>query len=139
LVGHSLGGLIARVYADHYPKEVAGIVLVDSTHEDTVLMMNGKIVRMRTLAKAQPIPPVQTMQSSPPKPPTEEDKKQAEMNTQVFGPPRIEPPFDKLPPDVQKTRLWMLSHPKLSAATEDFWPEELQAMYEIRAKTPCPL
>ena len=36
LVGHSLGGLIVRVYATRYPKEVAGMVLVDSSHEDTV-------------------------------------------------------------------------------------------------------
>ncbi|MDF2631125.1 MAG: uncharacterized protein K0R39_4956 [Symbiobacteriaceae bacterium] len=33
LVGHSLGGLIARLYALKYPQDVAGIVFVDSTHE----------------------------------------------------------------------------------------------------------
>ena len=34
LVGHSFGGMNARLYASKYPKEVVGIVLVDSTHED---------------------------------------------------------------------------------------------------------
>lgn len=34
LVGHSFGGLNARIYAKKYPKEVAGIILVDSSHED---------------------------------------------------------------------------------------------------------
>jgi pimeloyl-ACP methyl ester carboxylesterase len=34
LVGHSLGGLYARHYAATYPAEIAGMVLVDSTHED---------------------------------------------------------------------------------------------------------
>jgi pimeloyl-ACP methyl ester carboxylesterase len=34
LVGHSAGGLYARVYAHHYPGEVAGLVLVDAAHED---------------------------------------------------------------------------------------------------------
>ena len=34
LVGHSLGGIIVRLYAHHYPGEVAGLVLVDSAHED---------------------------------------------------------------------------------------------------------
>lgn len=29
LVGHSFGGLIARIYADLYPEEVAGMVLID--------------------------------------------------------------------------------------------------------------
>jgi len=34
LVGHSYGGLYVRVYADRYPEEVAGVVLVDSTHPE---------------------------------------------------------------------------------------------------------
>ena len=34
LVGHSFGGMNARLYANMYPNEVAGIVLVDSAHED---------------------------------------------------------------------------------------------------------
>lgn len=34
LVGHSLGGMHARLYADIYPTEVAGMVLVDPSHED---------------------------------------------------------------------------------------------------------
>jgi pimeloyl-ACP methyl ester carboxylesterase len=32
LVGHSLGGLYAQLYARRYNREVAGLVLVDSTH-----------------------------------------------------------------------------------------------------------
>lgn len=32
LVGHSLGGLYMQLYARKYPDEVAGLVLVDSTH-----------------------------------------------------------------------------------------------------------
>jgi pimeloyl-ACP methyl ester carboxylesterase len=34
LVGHSLGGIIVRLYAATYPDEVAGLVLVDASHED---------------------------------------------------------------------------------------------------------
>ena len=34
LVGHSLGGILTRLYASRYPKEVVGMVLVDSAHED---------------------------------------------------------------------------------------------------------
>jgi pimeloyl-ACP methyl ester carboxylesterase len=34
LVGHSIGGFIIRVYASKYPKDVAGVVLVDSSIPD---------------------------------------------------------------------------------------------------------
>lgn len=34
LVGHSFGGLNVRLFAHRYPDEVAGLVLVDATHED---------------------------------------------------------------------------------------------------------
>jgi pimeloyl-ACP methyl ester carboxylesterase len=33
LVGHSWGGVIARTFAHAYPADVAGLVLVDATHE----------------------------------------------------------------------------------------------------------
>ena len=34
LVAHSIGGIYTRKYADLYPAEVAGVVLVDSAHEE---------------------------------------------------------------------------------------------------------
>ncbi|GFO57715.1 hypothetical protein GMST_00400 [Geomonas silvestris] len=34
LVGHSMGGLLIRVFAHLYPQEVAGLVLVDAVHPD---------------------------------------------------------------------------------------------------------
>lgn len=34
LVGHSFGGLIARAYAGRYRDDIAGLVLVDSSHQD---------------------------------------------------------------------------------------------------------
>ena len=34
LVGHSFGGLLVRLYTARYPQEVAGLVLVDSAHEE---------------------------------------------------------------------------------------------------------
>jgi pimeloyl-ACP methyl ester carboxylesterase len=37
LVGHSLGGLFVREFAGMYPDEVAGMVLVDPTHEAEAL------------------------------------------------------------------------------------------------------
>ena len=35
IVGHSLGGVVARHFAAKYPDEVAGLVMVDSAHEAT--------------------------------------------------------------------------------------------------------
>jgi pimeloyl-ACP methyl ester carboxylesterase len=34
LVGHSIGGVFARHYARRFPEDVAGLVLVDSSHEE---------------------------------------------------------------------------------------------------------
>ena len=34
LVGHSLGALIARLYTQQYPQEVAGLVLIDGPHPE---------------------------------------------------------------------------------------------------------
>jgi pimeloyl-ACP methyl ester carboxylesterase len=34
LVGHSVGGIFSRLYASRYPDDVAGLVLVDASHEE---------------------------------------------------------------------------------------------------------
>lgn len=34
MVGHSLGGALVMVFADQYPQQVVGVVLVDSAHPD---------------------------------------------------------------------------------------------------------
>lgn len=43
LVGHSLGGYNVRIYADRYPDEVAGIVLVESGHEEQWTALPGQV------------------------------------------------------------------------------------------------
>lgn len=42
LVGHSLGGHVARLYAARHPERLAGMVLVDASHED----MDRRLVRI---------------------------------------------------------------------------------------------
>jgi pimeloyl-ACP methyl ester carboxylesterase len=65
LVGHSYGGLLVRLYAEQYGKDVLGIVLVDPTHESTRLFAQrrgepqGKWVRIREGAKGLTVPDVQ--------------------------------------------------------------------------------
>jgi pimeloyl-ACP methyl ester carboxylesterase len=42
LVGHSLGGLYMQYFARNYPQEVAGLLLVDSTHWEQHLAMGNQ-------------------------------------------------------------------------------------------------
>ena len=44
LVGHSMGGLCANLFARLYPEEIAGVVLVDPSHPDQAEMMQGRQV-----------------------------------------------------------------------------------------------
>lgn len=46
LVGHSFGGIIARVYAATYPTEVAGMILVDARHESTFERMPAEFLEV---------------------------------------------------------------------------------------------
>lgn len=98
LVGHSYGGLLVRLYADQYGKDVIGIVLVDPTHESTRLSVQRRgephatWVRIRDGAKGRAVPDVQTMKASGSQP-----------------------------------------------ASENYWAEELQQMYESRKRNPEPL
>lgn len=51
LVGHSLGGIYVRAFAKRHPEEVAGLVFVDSSHEDQNRRMAATLgpARMATL------------------------------------------------------------------------------------------
>lgn len=46
LVGHSLGGPVARLFAAKYPDEVAGLVMVDSAHEQQMKHFPEAMVKM---------------------------------------------------------------------------------------------
>jgi pimeloyl-ACP methyl ester carboxylesterase len=58
LVGHSIGGLIVRLYTQRHPNDVMGVVLVDPTHESNVLfnLRLNKWVRIRELATGRVVP-----------------------------------------------------------------------------------
>ena len=46
LVGHSLGGVVARQFAAKYPDEVVGLVMVDSAHEQQMKHFPAAMVKM---------------------------------------------------------------------------------------------
>jgi pimeloyl-ACP methyl ester carboxylesterase len=98
----------------------------------------GSEFHVRDEARGRPIPPVQTMKSSAPKPMTAKDWEQFEQFRKLLGPPKISPPYDRLPAELQKLDVWARFHPKPSAGN-DFWPEELQQMYEETQQHPSPL
>jgi pimeloyl-ACP methyl ester carboxylesterase len=143
LVGHSWGGLIARMYANDYPREVAGIVLVDSTHEDEYLWLNGKIIRPRFLTdqkwadltkpRSKPATrPGPSSDSAPPPPPP--------------PPPRatkLDPPFDKLPSGSQQLQLWAMSLPfnpqRFAGGDTVNIRQDFIAMHDIGAQGEHPL
>jgi pimeloyl-ACP methyl ester carboxylesterase len=58
LVGHSIGGLLVRLYTEQYGSDVVGVVLVDPTHESDVLgsVRYGGWVRLREKATGRRVP-----------------------------------------------------------------------------------
>ena len=56
LVGQSFGGFLVRAFARYYPKEVAGMVLVDVLNEDERINIDNKMVRIREFAKGRKAP-----------------------------------------------------------------------------------
>lgn len=58
LVGQSIGGLIVRLYTEQYGNNIDGLILVDPTHESSVLgsMKYGGWVRLREKASGNPVP-----------------------------------------------------------------------------------
>lgn len=58
LVGHSMGGLLVRLYTQQYGSDVVGIVLVDPMHESAMVgsVRFGGWVRLREKTTARPVP-----------------------------------------------------------------------------------
>lgn len=145
LVGHSLGGLRVRIFASQYPKEVVGMVLVDSAHEDSTRNFKGKRVRNRELSEGRAIPPIQTSISAADKMLSAEERQRIEDFLKRTRPPKIESPFNRLPPQIQKVRLWALEQPQHYASNNDnsFFPsytgEEYAELYSARRVSNYPL
>ena len=95
LVGHSLGGLVARVYAGRFPEEVAGMVFVD--HSPFSLLVN------------KPLPPPPS-----PKPPTP-----AGSGKLPSGGIESDPNFSRLSARDRELHLWAIAQPRLEKALQE--------------------
>lgn len=129
LVGQSLGGLLARKYAETYPKEVAGIVLVDATVPD-MLMLTYKTKtweHWRKRAKKRPIPAVKTTLDVP-----------IALKTLAKGLNRDLGDLSRFSKKVQTLFHWFNTKPFSYPAKSGgyYLPEELQELYQNRLNYP---
>jgi len=97
LVGHSLGGLLVRFYHATYPRDVAGMVLVDSSHEESLQPVGLKMVRIPELSASKFKALIDEGKAK--HPPTPEPD---------LVPETIFRPYDKLPTQFQTLHLWAL-------------------------------
>ena len=104
LVGHSLGGIIVRVFASRYLNELAGMVLVDTSHGDPA-------VRFQTVLT-----------------PEEWQHVQAVRDEKDFGLPEG---VDMLGPDLGDIPLVVLSAGKATAVSTDLPPDVADRLFQI--------
>ena len=141
LVGQSYGGILARLYAATYPTEVAGMVFSESGHERGVAVWrDGKMVNLADAATGQTIPAVRTEGPLRESEIPERILEQIRSAAAQLGPKANDPPYDRLPADTQRMRVWALSQTKHYAANDNpLEGEELAALLAARAKEPQPL
>lgn len=137
LVGNSVGGLLNQLYKNIYPDEVVGIVLVDSTHVDTVMGPGP----LRKIADGTPVPMGKTMADAPPPPLTKEEQEiqdRALANVAKQNEAPLPHPYDLIPRENQPVYRWEHSHPKLPPSVPgpqvNWWANEMQQMYLDRQR-----
>ena len=140
LVGHSYGGRLAKLYASTHPADVKGMVLVDAGHEDSLMSINGKLVREWELATGEPVPPPKASDALRVEHLPGDLRKQLEAAAAQDAGQPVGAPFDKLPPDLHRVRAWARAQVKSSAANNSrFNGDEVLALKKARAATRHPL
>ncbi len=130
LVGHSLGALIVREFAQLYPEETAGFIFVDGTHENSPLLLNNKVVHMRELSRKRAVPEIQKDVQS----------RRTAKPMQAAPETRLDPPYDQLPHQAQEFRKAALQgdFQNTSRSEFDFLPEEMNDLWLHRQTEPVP-
>jgi len=104
LVGHSWGGLIARVFQARNIKSVVGMVLVDASHEDQWLGVGRSVVRPRFTTD-------QEWNRLAPRQADSLDPRRDLIFPRPSGAATVTPPFDRLSPEAQQWRTWAQRQP----------------------------
>jgi pimeloyl-ACP methyl ester carboxylesterase len=129
LVGHSLGGMLVRFYQAKYRHDVVGMLLVDSSHEESLQRVGSQVVRIPELTAKQFHALVDEGKANRPK--------NAAPN---LAPNTIFPPYDRLPEQLQNLHLWALK--KVLPLVES-WGLNLQfdlsRLHQLRVASPHPL
>src|SRR5262252_10859894 len=89
LVGASIGGIFIQAYQHAFPADVAALVFTNSSNR-VGMQVKNKVGLIWALSEAD-------LRSAYPLPPDSRNP----------APTREEDPFDRLPPDLQKVRLWL--------------------------------
>lgn len=97
LVGHSLGGLLVRHYQATYSRAVVGMVLVDSSHEESLQPVGLKVARIPELTAGEFKELIAEAKAKHPQNPEPD-----------LVPTTIFPPYDRLPTPFQTLHLWAL-------------------------------
>jgi hypothetical protein len=102
--------------------------------------MNGKVQRMRELTQGRTIPPIKKTIPVSDKTLAPEERQKLEVFLKQIGPPKINPPFDRLPLGIQEWRLWAKAQPQHYVADDDpYWGEEFAEFYAARKAKEYPL
>ena len=113
LAGHSLGGLYAMIYAAHHPTDVAGMVLLDSTHP-------------RQYTRLRPYPMLYAV-----------SRRVSALFPSLarlgFGRIAYRAQFDALPESVRAQQIAFWSTARFARSQRDEWAEILHTMNEARA------
>ena len=121
--------MFIRFYQAEYPADVAGMVLVDSSHEESLQRVGQKVVRIPELSQKQ----FQML--------IDEGRANRPNNAEPdLIPSTIFPPYDKLPKQFQDLHLWALK--KVLPLVKN-WGLNLQfdlsRLHQLRIASPTPL
>jgi pimeloyl-ACP methyl ester carboxylesterase len=132
LVGQSFGGSLVRGFAERYPADVAGMVLVDAIHEDGYVVYGGQPHHLRDEARGQvePAPHIDldtvTIRAARATGPAAEEA--------------LDAPLDRMPAEAQRIWRWAAARPvyRIAQPLEMEWSaEEAERTYQRRRANPA--